>query len=72
MQKIWAILLGLPMMLWKKEIMEAIGDKIGKFVALEEGWEQKVDRRCAKMLIEVDLHVGLYEEIHMELHRSQW
>ena len=52
--------------------MEAIGDKIGKFVALEEGWEQKVDRRCAKNLIEVDLHDGLYEEIHMDLHGSMW
>ena len=60
------------MMFWKKETMEAIGDKIGKFLALEEGWEQKVDMRCAKILIEVDLHDRLYEEIHLELHGSRW
>ena len=60
-QKIWAILPGLLMMFWNKEIMEAIGDKIGQFVALEEGWENKVDRRCTKILIEVDLCDGLYE-----------
>ena len=60
------------MMFWKKQILEAIGDKIGKFVALEEGWEQKVDRRCAKNLIEVDLRDGLYEEIHMDIHGSMW
>ena len=41
-QNIWAIFPGLPIMFWKKEIMKAIGDKIGKFVALEEEWEQKV------------------------------
>ena len=52
--------------------MEAIGDKIRKFVALEEGWEQKVERRCTKILIEFDLREGLYEEIHMELHGSMW
>ena len=27
-QRVWAILLGLPMMFWQKEIMEAIGSKI--------------------------------------------
>ena len=60
------------MMFWQKETMEAIGDKIGKFVSLEEVWEQKVDRRCAKVLIEVDLRDGLYEEIYLELHRNRW
>ena len=54
-QKISAILPGLPMMFWKKEILEAIGDKLGKFVSLEEEWEKKVDIRCAKVLIEVAL-----------------
>ena len=63
-QRVWAILPGLPMMFWKKEIMEEIGSKIGKFIALEEGWEQKVDRRSARILIEVDIQDGLYEEIH--------
>ena len=52
--------------------MEAIGQKIGKFVALEENWEQKVDRRCAKILIEVDLHDGLFEEIQLDIHGSLW
>ena len=52
--------------------MEAIGDKIGKFVALEEGWEKKVDRRCTKILIEVDLCDGLYEGIHLEPHGNLW
>ena len=71
-EKIWAILPRLPMMFWKKEILEAIGDKISKFVALEEEWEQKVDRRCAKILIKVDLHDGMYEGINLELHGSLW
>ena len=41
-QNIWAILPGFPMMFWKKEILEAIGDQIDKFVALEGEWEKKV------------------------------
>ena len=71
-QKIWAILRGLPMMFWKKEILEAIGDKIGKFVPLEEEWDQKVDRRCTKVLIKVDLCDGLFQEIHLDLDGSLW
>ena len=71
-QQVWAILLGLPMMFWKKGILEAIGGKIGKFIALEENWEQKVDRRCAKILIKVDLHAGSFEEILLELHETSW
>ena len=46
-QKVREILPGLPMMFWKKEILEAIGGKIGKFIVPEENWEQKVDKRYA-------------------------
>ena len=52
--------------------MEAIGGKIDKFIDLEEGWEQKVDRRSVRILIEVDLRDGLYEEIHLEMHERLW
>ena len=31
-----------------------------------------MDRRCAKILVEVDIRDGLYEEILMELHDSTW
>lgn len=52
--------------------MEAIGNKIIKFVALEENWDTKVDRRCAKVLVELDVRDGLYEEIKVEMHGSIW
>ena len=38
-QQLWAILTGLSLLFWKKEILEAIGGKIGKFIALEEKYE---------------------------------
>ena len=52
--------------------MEEIGRKISKFIALEDGWEQKVDRRGVRILIEVDLRDVLYDKIHLELHGSMW
>ena len=69
-QQVQEILPGFPMMFWKKEILEEIGEKIDKFVALEENWEQKVDRTCTKILIEVDLRDGLFKESQLELHGS--
>ena len=60
------------MMLWKEECLREIGNKVGKFVALEKDWETKVDRRCARILVELDLKDGLYEEIVINMHRSQW
>ena len=35
-QQVWKILRGLSIMFWKKEILEAIGGKIGKFIASKE------------------------------------
>ena len=57
MQHIWAIVPGLPMVFWKQHILEAIG----KFIKLDEDWADKIDRRCAIILIEVDMRDGLFE-----------
>jgi hypothetical protein len=46
-QKVWAILPGLPLVFWREEILASIGSKIGQFVGLELNWEAKADRRCA-------------------------
>ena len=72
LQQIWAILSGLPMIFWQKHKLEGIGNKIGKFIKLENEWEQKIDRRCAGILIELDIRDGLFEEIIIKLHNSSW
>ena len=75
LQQIWAILPGLPMIFQQKHILEGIGNKIGKFIKLEDNQEQKTDQRCARILIELDLRDGLFEEIIIKLHNSsctQW
>ena len=55
------------MIFWKKPVLEAIRDKLGRFISLEENWDTKTDRRCAKILVEMDLRDGLYEEIKLWL-----
>ena len=72
LQHIWVILPRLPMMFWQEQVLKAIGDKLGNFISMEENWDTKVDRRCAKILVELDLRDGLYEEIKLEMHGSIW
>ena len=75
LQQIWAILPGLPMVFWQQHILEAIGNKIGKFIKLEDDWVDKIDLRCAQILIEIDMRDSIYEEIVRKMHGSiltQW
>ena len=71
-QKVWVILPGLPVVFWQQKILEAIGNIIGNFVDLEEDWESKLDRRCTKILVELDLRNGLFEELKIVMHGSSW
>ena len=57
---------------WKERILEAIGNKLGKFIALEDDRESKIDRRCARILVEMDLRDGLFEELVIKMHGSIW
>ena len=69
-QQVWVIMSGLPMMFWYEECLKAIGNNISKFVALEPDWETKVDLWCAKILVELDIKEGLYEEVLINMHGS--
>ena len=59
------------MVFWKQHILESIGNKIRKFIKLEEDWEDKIDRRCTRILIELDMRDGLFEEIVIKMHAKQ-
>ena len=41
-------------------------------MALEEDWESKIDRRCARILVEMDLRDGLFEELVINMHGGLW
>ena len=60
------------MLFWKQHILEAIGNKIGKSINLEDDWENKVDRRCTRILVELDVREGLFEEIIIKMHGRIW
>jgi hypothetical protein len=62
-QPIWICLPRLPVELWNKDVLNTLGDGIGKFLSMEANFHSKVDKKVIKILVEIDLHKGLLEEI---------
>jgi hypothetical protein len=73
--KVWVILPNLPLAFWREEVLKAIENRIGSFLSFEPGWESKVDRRWAWVHIEINMRLGLTEDIELVLGdfvHSQW
>ena len=51
-------------------MFESIGNKLGKFISMEGNWEEKLDRRCARILVEMAMKDGLSEELKIVMHAS--
>ena len=39
---------------------------------MEENWEEKLDQRCAWILVEMDMRDGLFEYHNIMMHGSVW
>ena len=62
---LWVLLPSLPLPLWNREVMEGIGNTIGRFVAVEDDFLHSYDKRMAKILVEMDLTTRLPAEIEI-------
>ena len=58
-QKVWVMMPGLPMELWIQEILKKLGNSLETFIALEENFKRKEDKRIIKISLEFDLFEGL-------------
>ena len=63
---LWVLFPDLPYPLWSKDILIALANLIGRFVALEKDFHLIYDKRMAKVLIEVDITKGLIPEIEID------
>ena len=59
---IWVRLPHLPLHYWNPDSLEAIGNKLGKYIDREE---TKNQFSCARICVEVDLEIGLPEAINL-------
>ena len=53
-QEVWIRVVGLPLHLWKPEILRQIGDACGGFVTLDKNTEERKEVKWARILIKVE------------------
>jgi hypothetical protein len=56
---LWVLLSGLPIHLWNEGALWAIGDSLGKFIALDSQTLVTPTRKIGRILVELDIHCGL-------------
>ena len=62
---LWVLLPHLPFPLWNRQILEGIGDTIGRFISVEDDFHLIFDKRVAKILVELDISRGLPTEVEI-------
>lgn len=65
-QKIWVIFLGLLWVLWQERILERRGNTLGRFIALEDGWDPKLRRHLDRIIVEFELIEGFLVQLKIE------
>jgi hypothetical protein len=58
--------------MWNEGAMRAIGDALGRFITLDISTLEKYVRKVRRILVEVDIHGGLLEELVIEWHGRQF
>ena len=65
-RNLWVLLPALPFPLWSHSFLEGISNTIGWFIAVEDDFHSIFDKRCAKVLIELDVSKGLPAEVEIQ------
>jgi hypothetical protein len=63
---LWVLLPGLPLYLWNEGALRAIGDTLGRFIALDSKALSSPMRKMGRVLVEVDIFSGLSKTIEIE------
>jgi hypothetical protein len=59
---LWVLLPGLPLYLWNAGALRAIGDSLGKFIALDSKSLTAPVRKMGRVLVEMDIHM-VYQKL---------
>jgi hypothetical protein len=63
---LWVLLPGLPLQLWNSRALAEIGNVLGRFIRVDEESLRSTDKCMARVLVEVDMHVGLLESLEID------
>jgi hypothetical protein len=59
LRHIWVMLPGLPLYLWNEGALTAIRNNLGSFIMVDKKNLEASNRKVAKVLVEMDVHLGL-------------
>ena len=62
---IWVRLPALPRQYWTEEHLSSIGNILGTFLEADLSFKVMKLRRVARILVNLNVREGLYEEIHL-------
>ena len=62
---LWVLLLHLPFPLWSLHTLEGIANTIGIFVAVDDNFHLSFDKRVTRVLVELDISLGLPTEVEI-------
>jgi hypothetical protein len=60
------------MAFWNKASLEAIRNKLGRFMALEPNWKSKFDKCHAWILLEFNLKHNLIGDLELVFEEFKW
>jgi len=63
---VWVLLPGLPLKLWNKNTLMAIGNVLDCFLKVDERGIHTPDKHMEHVLIDLDLHAGLMDSLELE------
>ena len=62
---LWVLLPSLPFPLWNLNILEGIANTISHFVAVDDDFHLSFDKRMARVLVEMDISLGLPTDVEI-------
>jgi len=63
---LWVLLPGLPLHLWNKKSLQAIGKSICRFICVNSKTFIGPDKKMARILVEIEIHERLIESLVIE------
>jgi hypothetical protein len=65
-RNIWVMLPGIPLYLWNEGALTAIRNNLGNFIMVDKNNLESKNRKIAKILVEMDVHLGMSVTMEVE------
>lgn len=69
---LWMLIPGLPIELWSEELIMGLANAVGKFIRFDKHNRCGMDRRVAKVMVEMDMRPGLPAEVEVVWGSRVW